>query len=98
LWTYGLLSAVIGGTASAVSNFFVLPMIVNGMTMRTLLIATGWNAVGASLIAMFAYLKTHPLPEWDGVYKRTSDQGPVNVRDAAPAAPQLVDSKDATKH
>ena len=76
LWLYGLLAAVIGGTASAASNFFVLPMIVTGMSMKSLLIATGWNAVGAALIALFAYLKTHPIPEWDGVKKRATDQQP----------------------
>ena len=70
LWLYGLFAAVIGGTAAAASNFFILPMVVNGITMHSLLIATGWNAVAAALIALFAYLKTHPLPDWSGVDRR----------------------------
>lgn len=69
-WLYGLIAAVIGGSASAASNFFVLPMVVNGISMHALLVATGWNAFAAALIALFAYLKNHPLPDWNGTERR----------------------------
>jgi hypothetical protein len=70
LWIYGLLSGVIGAGASAASNVLVLPAVVNGITVRQLFIATSLNMAVAAGVGLFAYLKTHPLPEWSGVNRR----------------------------
>jgi hypothetical protein len=62
LWIYGLGYAVIGAAAGAGTNYFVLPIVFNGATLRQLFVATGLNAGLAGLGAFLGYLKTHPLP------------------------------------
>jgi hypothetical protein len=70
LWIYGLLSAVIGAGASAASNVLILPAVVNGITVRQLFVATSLNMAVAAGVGLFAYLKTQPLPDWNGQDRR----------------------------
>jgi len=73
LWIYGLVSAAIGAAASAASNVFVIPFVINGVTSHQLLVVTGYNAGLAGLSGCLFYLKTHPVPEWSGYGRRLED-------------------------
>lgn len=69
-WLYGLASAIIGAAASAAGNVMILPVVLNTITFRQTLVVTGLNAAFAGIGTGLAYLKTHPLPEWDGISDR----------------------------
>lgn len=76
-WLYGLVTALVGAGASAASNAIVLPAVIDGLTLKKLLIAIGLNAIIAGVIGGLAYLKTHPLPDWSGVERRNGTVQPT---------------------
>ena len=78
LWLYGLFTALIAAAATAASNAIVLPAVIDGLTLKKLLVAIGLNAVVAGIASGLAYLKTHPLPDWSGVERRNNVQTSSN--------------------
>lgn len=66
LWLYGLLSAFIGGGASALSAGTAVSMIdpekFNLVHPGPLFLAMGITFLSSGLTPFFAYLKQHPLP------------------------------------
>lgn len=67
-WVHGWASAAIGGGASAVTAAVVDPQDFNfsGDGLKKLLTLFAVNAV----VSSFFYLKTAPLPDWDGEDRR----------------------------
>ena len=74
LWLYGLSAALIGAAASAASNIVVLPTQFDGVTVKKLFVVAGLNALVSGFIGGLAYLKTHPLPDWNGTNRRNNVQ------------------------
>jgi hypothetical protein len=74
-WAHGLVAAFVGGGAGAVTATFSAAMIAPDRfnthdqlrSLVTLMVTT--FAVNGAL-SVFFYLKTAPLPEWDGVERR----------------------------
>lgn len=72
LWLYGLIYGAIGAAAGAASNFVVLPTQIDHLTMKKMFVIAGWNALVAGSLSALFYLKTHPLPSWDGTDRRNT--------------------------
>lgn len=70
LWIYGLLAAAITAAATAASNVLILPLVLDSVTVKKMFLITGLNALVSGAGGMLAYLKTHPVPDWNGVERR----------------------------
>lgn len=74
-WMYGLLAALIGGGASAVTSSITASMLApnsfNLHDQRDALVAlVYWTFTINGALTAFAYLAKEPLPPWDGETER----------------------------
>lgn len=69
-WGHGLLGAIIGGAANSVTVMIVDPATFNLAEGKSKL---GAVAIVGAISAAGFYLKTTPVPAWDGEERRSRD-------------------------
>lgn len=77
-WVNGLVGGFIGGGSSAVVSSFTASVLApdqfnTGAQRDALLTLMGTTFVVSGIVSALLFLKQHPLPDWDGIYRRNDD-------------------------
>lgn len=77
-WANGLIGGFIGGGSSAFVSSWTASMLApdkfnTGEQRDALLTLMATTFIVSGIVSALLFLKQHPLPDWDGTYRRNDD-------------------------